>query len=72
MVTDSNNICPLFGSPGFEEGFIIIGFLHCHDLGVTQDILGNICWEAVNWLGLPGSTIAQRCNELWNILLDYY
>jgi hypothetical protein len=30
-VTDSNNICPLFGSPGFEEEFIIIGFLHCHD-----------------------------------------
>ena len=71
-VTDSNNICPLLGCPGFEEEFVIIWFLHCHDLGVTQDILGNIFWEAVNWLGLPGSTMAQRCKELWNILLDFY
>jgi hypothetical protein len=71
-VTDVENICPLLGCPGFEDEFIIIGFLHCHDLGVTQDVLGNIFWEAVNWLGLPGNTQVQRCKELWGMCLDYY
>jgi len=67
-VPDLDNMCPLLGCPGFDEEFIIIGFLHCHDLGVTQDVLGNIFWEALVWLGLPGNTREQRCKVLWRMV----
>ena len=63
-VPSGDSICPLFGCPGFFDEVIMIGFLHCHDLGVTRDLLGDIFWEAVKWLGLPGGTKTQRSKEL--------
>ena len=71
-VPDPANMCPLLGCPGFDEEFIIIGFLHCHDLGVTQDVLGNIFWEALDWLDLPGSSREQRCKVLWGMVQVFY
>lgn len=71
-VPNPANMCPLLGCPGFDEEFIIIGFLHCHDLGVTQDVLGNIFWEALDWLGLPGSSREQRCKVLWGMVQVFY
>ena len=41
---------PLFSCPGFSLEAVFIDILHCMDLGVAQDILGNVFWEAVETL----------------------
>ena len=33
----------------FSIDMVMIDTLHTLDLGLTQDILGNLFWEAVNW-----------------------
>ena len=63
---------PLFSCPGFTIEMICIGALHCLDAGVTQDILGNILWEAVRWLSGLGRTQEIRVQELWARLQTYY
>ena len=42
------------------------------DLGVIQDVLGNIFWEALRDLGLPGRSIKDRCVALCLKLQRYY
>jgi hypothetical protein len=67
LMKTHKTIHPLFGCPGFTLWCICIGVLHCMDLGVTGDILGNILWEAVLWLEL-GRNRALKCQSLWGKL----
>jgi hypothetical protein len=68
------NITPscLFSCPGFGISMVCIGALHCLDAGVTADIIGNILWEAVLWLGLPGRTQKLRVIPLWRMMQQFY
>ena len=68
------NITPscLFSCPGFGIAMVCIGALHCLDAGVTADIIGNILWEAVLWLGLPGRTQKLRVIPLWRMMQQFY
>ena len=50
LINDGKTMSPLVGCPGFTLERICIGALHAMDLGVSQDILGNIFWEAIVWL----------------------
>ena len=63
---------PLFACPGFSIEQVSIGALHCMDLGVTQDVLGNTFWEALQDQGLLGRSIKDRCKALWLKLQRYY
>ena len=45
VVKGGKNISPLFDSPGFTVDMAVIGVLHCVDLGVTAEVIGNILWE---------------------------
>ena len=72
QVSNQMNPSPLFACPGFSIEQVSIGALHCMDLGVTQDVLGNIFWEALHNLGLPGRSIKDRCKALWQKLQRYY
>jgi hypothetical protein len=63
---------PLFSCPGFTTDHICIGALRCLDLGITQDIIGNMLWEAVLWLGIPGATQHLRVQQLWGWMQLYY
>ena len=36
---------PLFSCPGFSVDRVVIGVLHCLDLGVTQEVFGYVLWE---------------------------
>ena len=40
--------CALFALPGFDLAFIVIDVLHTLDLGVSQDFLGNLFFEAIS------------------------
>jgi len=72
QVRENSNPSPLFACPGFTVEQVSIGALRCMDLGVTQDILGNILWEALHELGLPGRSAKERCKTLAVKLQHYY
>ena len=38
-------VSPLFTCPGFTVDMVCIRIMHCVDLGVTQEVLGNIFSE---------------------------
>ena len=70
----SNGIapCPLFALPGFRLAFIGIDVLHCCDLGITQDLCGNVLWEYLNGNFLIGKTIKERVLALDAQLRAHY
>ena len=63
---------PLFNAIGFSLDMVMIDVLHCMDLGCTQDILGNIFWEAIDWLCTTGRTKKDKVAELWSKVRVYY
>jgi hypothetical protein len=42
IVEKGHCISPLFSCPGFHSGLVAIDWLHCCDLGVAADFLGNL------------------------------
>lgn len=62
---------PLFDAIGFKLAMVMIDVLHCMDLGCSQDILGNIFWEALPWCCKGRSRKAQAEN-LWEKICEYY
>ena len=50
---------PLVGAPGMRLDVVVkIDWLHCCDLGVAQQVLGNILWACQ--AKVPGGTIKER------------
>ena len=56
---------PLFQAPGFTLLMVAIDVLHALDLGVTQDMLGNLLWESLDVLFMKGKNKAGKLNLLW-------
>jgi hypothetical protein len=46
--------------------------MHCVDVGVTQEVIGNICSEYLEKGGLPGRSQKIRCETLWVKLKTWY
>ena len=65
-------ISPLFSAPGFTLAMVVIDVLHAMDLGITQDILGNLFFAYMNSSLCTGSNKATRLSELWNRIKAYY
>ena len=55
--------CPLFALPGFRLAFIGIDVLHALDLGVTQDLIGNVMWEYVTHFA-SGKNLSEKVKSL--------
>ena len=51
-------LSPLMGFPGFKMEYIVIDVLHCCDLGITQDAIGNVL---ADWL--QGVRQRDGCNK---------
>ena len=58
-------LSPLFRTPGFTLLMVAIDVLHALDLGVTQDMLGNLLWESLDVLFMQGKNKAGKLNLLW-------
>jgi hypothetical protein len=67
-----STVSPLFSCPGFTLDKVCIGVMHCVDLGVTQEVLGNIFSEYLEKGGLPGRSQKIRCETLWVKLKTWY
>jgi hypothetical protein len=60
-----STVSPLFSCPRFTLDKVCIGVMHCVDLGVTQEVLGNIFSEYLEKGGLPRRSHKIRCETLW-------
>ena len=60
---------PLLSCPGFKLDFVGIDWLHTVDLGVAQDVLGNLFWEA---LSLEEGTRRNQLQALWSKIQAFY
>ena len=60
-----STVSTLFSCPGFTLEKVCIGVMHCVDLGVTQEVLGNIFSEYLEKGGLTGRSQKIRCETLW-------
>jgi hypothetical protein len=72
LIAEGVTINPLFTCPGFSIDDVCIGRLHAMDLGVSQEVLGNIFWEAVLYLRMPGRSQKARVQSLWVRIKAYY
>ena len=61
---------PLFSAIGFSLLMVMIDVLHCMDLGCSQDILGNIFWEAMPVV-CKGRSRAAQTQDLWGRIQQY-
>ena len=72
MESNGVEVCPLFALPGFRLAFIGIDVLHCCDLGITQDLAGNVLWEYISGRFLPDKTIKERVKSIDKMLKSHY
>ena len=61
---------PLFSAIGFTLLMVMIDVLHCMDLGCSQDILGNIFWEAMPVV-CSGRSHKAQVHDLWDRIRKY-
>ena len=62
----------LFGCPGLTLDDITLDWLHIVDLGVAQDIIGNLFHECVLKGGIAGANKEERLKILWQKLREFY
>ena len=65
-------LCVLFTVPAFTISMIMIDLLHTLDLGVSQDILGNLFHEALGTNVLEGRSKKDSCVSLLNKIKKHY
>ena len=70
MLRDGHQPSALFKCPGFRTELIAIDWLHCCDLGVAADFLGNLLTVVVKQQ--PGSNISERIRSLFVKLQTWY
>ena len=63
-------ISSLFSLPHFSEACILQDWMHCVDLGVAQDLIGNLFHEVQRQL--PGTSMDARMSVLLQRLKVYY
>ena len=67
------NLSPstLFGAPGLLMEHVVLDWLHIVDLGISQDLIGNLLHELV-LNGLPGNNKQERLHVLWDKMKSFY
>ena len=51
---------------------VCIDVLHALDLGITQDMLGNLLWETLDTLFKAGKNSGERLKLLWLRMKKWY
>ena len=62
----------LFDAPGFILDFIMVDVLHCLDLGVSQEAIGNLFYYFIGLKFVPGNNQQERIQYLWTRISEYY
>ena len=65
-------VAPLFGAPGVSTSTISVDWMHCVELGIAQDMLGNVLWHCIHEAGVvPGGSQQARLDSLSEQLLSW-
>ena len=59
-----------FSIPNMQVQDIMIDWLHTMDLGISQDIIGNVFWNVLPQL--PGANQEARIRNLWGRIRQFY
>ncbi|CAE7392404.1 unnamed protein product, partial [Symbiodinium sp. KB8] len=70
MMENYTMYSPIFEAPFVEIHTFAIDWLHCCDLGVCQDFLGNAMFLMQQ--KMPGRTVNDRINQLFVHIREYY
>jgi len=70
ILAKGRSISSLFSCPGFPSDLVAIDWLHCCDLGVCADFLGNIFNMMIK--KQPGSNKEERLNNFFKKIKKYY
>ncbi|CAE7334377.1 unnamed protein product, partial [Symbiodinium sp. CCMP2456] len=70
MLEVHNSYSPIFEAPFVDIHSFCIDWLHCCDLGVCQDYLGNAMWLIST--KLPGANIEERTRGLFDDIRQHY
>ena len=70
IISEGKGLCPIFSFPGFDAAMFAIDWLHCADIGVSLDWLGNLFWAVLS--KYPGASKKERCSNLWLDIQAYY
>lgn len=65
-------VCCLFSLPGVSIDMVMIDVLHAMDLGITQDVVGNLFFEMLELRILAGASREARLTSLWAKLKAHY
>ena len=68
---EAGKSCPLWSVPGVSSEIVMVDWLHCCDLGVAADVLGNVLLEMVDAMGSQDSK-DSRVGRLWKDILESY
>ena len=68
MRSDGVTPCCLFALPGLTLDMVTIDVLRAVDLGISQDIIGNVLWEFVNSPCCTSRNQTGRVNVTWLML----
>ena len=68
---EAGKSCPLWSVPGVSSQLVMVDWLHCCDLGVAADVMGNVLLEIVNAMDDKESqdsrmknSVARNCSKL--------
>lgn len=70
MLSQGLTLSPLFSAPGFKSSCFQLDWLHCADLGITADLLGQLFWLLLD--KLPGHDREARCQQLYLRMVAWY
>lgn len=70
ILQQKNHVSTLFACPHLKCGCFRVDWLHCVDLGVAADFLGNLFRALL--IHMPGNSMAERCQQLFREILAWY
>jgi hypothetical protein len=62
--------CALWGVPGCSCDIVVVDWLHCADLGVSADIMGNLLLDLAE--AFPGQDRNVKVQNLWREIASEY
>lgn len=70
MLSSGKTLSPLLSAPSFRTSCFLLDWLHCADLGITSDFLGNFLWLLLD--KMPGNNKTEQCQRLFLKIKAYY
>ena len=70
MLASKRAVSPVFTIPWLQSSCFKIDWLHCADLGVAADFIGNALRLVVR--KFPGDNVSQRYDAMWNSIQEFY